>query len=135
MKICESCHRKGKVWMFLCHFPLLCHDSWILRLFFKPLFPFLIPFYFMAFYQCSMEISTKEFSVKEFSFLENSFHGIFLFLEPSFFPGILIFMEYFFHGICFHSIFFLKFSFMKKKFTENSCSPLLASDLHAYQQL
>ena len=42
------------------------------------------------------------------------------FLQISFswnqyFHGIFLFLEYFFHEICFHSIFYLKFSFMEKK--------------------
>ena len=83
--------------------------------------------------------SIMEFSNREFSFMETSFpeifcqgfffHGKFFswnfpFHEIKIFPGIFLIMENSFHGICFHSIFFLKFSFMEKKITENSCSRL-----------
>ena len=81
--------------------------------------------------------SIMEFSNREFSFMETSFpeifcqgfffHGKFFswnfpFHEIKIFLGIFLIMENSFHGICFHSIFFLKFSFMKKKIMENSCS-------------
>ncbi len=74
--------------------------------------------------------SIMEFSNRVFSFMETSFHEIFCqgfffhgkffswnfpFHEIKIFPGIFLIMENSFHGICFHSIFFLKFSFMEKK--------------------
>jgi len=63
-----------------------------------------------------------ELSFREFSVMQYFFHGIFHFLESIYFPEIFNFMEKNFPEICFHEIFFMKFSFLEKKVMENSCS-------------
>ena len=57
----------------------------------------------------------------EFSFMQCFFPGIFQFMESRNFHEIFLFTEKDFLEIPFPGTFFLKFSFFKKKFTENSC--------------
>ena len=62
-----------------------------------------------------MEKSFHEIFCQGFFFHGKFFSWNFPFHEIKIFPGIFLIMENSFHGICFHSIFFLKLSFMEKK--------------------